>query len=64
MGYVRIDNSSQLTVSPFTKNKSEIDEINQTAKDLIDKIHPTLEALANVLLEMNSGHSEDAMNRD
>ena len=64
MGYVRIDNASQLTVSPFTKNKSEIDEINQTAKDLIDKIHPTLEALANVLLEMNSGHNEDAMNRD
>lgn len=61
VGYVRIDNASPLAVSPFTKNKSEIDEINQTADDLLEKIDLTMEALSNTLLEIHSENSGDSI---
>ena len=61
MGYVRIDNASPLAVSPFTKNKDEIDEINRTADSLVEKITPTMDALAKTLLEMHSGNSRDSI---
>ena len=61
VGYVRIDNASPLAVSPFTKNKDEIDEINRTADGLLEKINPTMDALAKVLLEMHSENSGDSI---